>query len=796
MFKLNLKIAWRNLWKNKGYTLINILGLSIGMASCILIFLFVRYQLSFDEGIKNEDRIYRFVTDWKYDAFDDYSSGVPIPVAKVAKSEIAGLEKTAAIVKRGTIVRVQDQSGKNIFKSDEDVYYTEPDFFSIFNTQWVFGYPDEALSQPNTVALSEEMARKYFGQAQNAMGKSILVGTKTFFKVTGVFKDMPQNSSYPLKIVLSYKSFPDRDDDCWDCVSSGNEFYVLVKKGLTASDIKGALDQFNKVHFTDHKIAGNQHNVLQALRDIHFNERYNNFAENSMGKKEIYGLIVIGLFLMITACINFINLSTAQAINRAKEVGVRKVMGSMRKQLIFQFLSETFMVTLVAMLIACVLAELCIPQLQNIFKGNITFSLFQHPVIFVFMLLLVLFVGFLAGFYPAIIMSGFRPALAIKNKITLKNGGLSLRKILVIVQFSISIILIIGTIVVMKQMHYIRQKTLGFNANEVAMVSMPTDSVSLMKHATFKERLSKLPGVEMISFCQDPPLSQNVNSSDFTFNGIKNKDFEVRRLKADENFFKLFNLTIIAGKVFSKSDTANGYVVNETFLKKVHIANPQDALGKLINSTGQNIPIVGVVKDFNDKSLKENISGLTISAGRNQYYRAAIKMDTKQLMTTTKQVEALWNSIFPNHVYFSYFVNDRINSYYETEKVMGILFKVFAGVIIFISFIGLFGLMSFVATQRTREMAIRKVLGATNYELIKMLNGSFLQMVFIANLVAWPLAYLLVNNWLNGFAYRMHLSIWPFLSAMLATMVVTLITVSIRSYKAAVANTINALKYE
>jgi len=255
-------------------------------------------------------------------------------------------------------------------------------------------------------------------------------------------------------------------------------------------------------------------------------------------------------------------------------------------------------------------------------------------------------------------------------------------------------------------------------------------------------------------------------------------------------------LKIIAGQVFSKSDTANGYVVNETFLRKVHIDNPQDAIGKLINSTGRAIPIVGVVKDFNDQSLKENISGLSISAGKNQYYRAAIKIDAQRLLTTTKQIEALWNTIFPNHVYHSTFLNDRIKGYYETEKVMGTLFKVFAGVIIFISFIGLFGLMSFVATQRTKEMAIRKVLGATTFELVKMLNGSFLWMVFIANLVAWPLAYVLVKAWLTGFAYRMQLSIWPFVLAMCITMIITLLTVSIRSYKAAIANTIDALKYE
>jgi len=796
MFKLNLKIALRNLWKNKGYTFINVIGLSIGMASCILIFLFIRYQLSFDEGVQNENRIYRFVTEWKYQVFDDYSNAVPIPTVKAAKSEIIGIEKSAAIFRNWRIIRVKDKAGKDLLKNEETIYYVEPDFYEIFGMQWLFGKPIQELNQPNTVALSETAAKKYFRDAQNAIGKSIIMGNNTALKISGVFKDMPKNSSFPLNVLVSYQTFSNKDDDCWDCVNSGYEFYVLLKDGLVASDVEASLAQFNKRNFSDRKVAGNQKIKLEPLRDIHFSEHYDNFSYNTISKTEIYGLVIIALFLIVTACINFVNLSTAQAINRAKEVGVRKVMGGLRRQLIIQFLTETFFITLTAMLIACVLAELAIPSVENLFKGNIEIGLFQHPVIFVFMLALVVFVGFLAGFYPAVIMSGFRPALAIKNKIALNSGGLSLRKVLVVVQFSISIILIISTIVVIRQMQFVQQKKLGFNPNEVMMVGLPNDSTSLLKHHNFKERLLKISGVEKVSFCQGPPLSPNVNSSDFSFNGIKNKDFEVRRMVADEDYFDLFDLKLIAGKLFAKSDTTKGYVVNETFLKKVHIANPQDALGKTINSNGFDIPIIGVIEDFNDLSLKENISGLTIAQNKNNYWRAAVKLDSKQLYSADKEVQALWTSLFPEHIYYSKFVNDDIIGQYETEKVMGVLFKVSASVVIFISFIGLLGLMSFVAMQRTKEMAIRKVLGATTFELVKMLNGSFLSIVFIANLLAWPIAYVIVNGWLNGFAYRMELNVWPFLLTLLITMIITLLTVSIQSVKVAKANPVDALKYE
>ena len=796
MFRINLKIALRNFWKNKSYTFINILGLSIGMASCILIFIFIRFQLSFDEGFKNEDRIYRVVTDWKYNSFNDYSSGVPIPVTAAARNEISGIEKIGAIAKGGNVVRINDKEGKEVIKSREDLYYAEPEFFEVLQIAWLYGKPSEALKEPNTVALSQANALKYFGRIENAIGKSITIGTKTELKVTGVFQDMPQNSSFPLKIVISYKSFPERNSTCWDCTSSSFSSYVLLKEGLKNSDLSETFAKFNKTHYSDQKIAGNQTNRLQPLKEIHFSELYDNFANSTISKHQIYGLSIIGLFLICTACINFINLNTAQAVNRSKEVGVRKVMGGKRKQLIVQFLTETFALVVIALLFACMLTELAIPLMENLFRNQITFSLFGHPIIFVFMTLLVAFVSFLAGFYPALIISGFNPALAIKNKVSLNNNGLSLRKILVVVQFAITVMLIIGTLVIVRQMKYLQQKPLGFSSNAVAMLGMPGDSTSKSRHDLFKDKVLKIPGVQMLSYCQVPPLSQDVSSTDFSFNGLKNNDFEVRLCNADADYFKLFDLKIIAGKVFMKSDTNNGYVVNETFLKRVGITDPQLAIGKIIKTSYSSTPIVGVVKDYNDKSLKENISGLAISSDKGQYWQAAIKLDGANMVPAMQQIEALWNETFPQSVYGAGFVDERISSYYESEAIMGILFKVFAAVIIFISFIGLFGLISFVAAQRTKEVAIRKVLGASTFELVKMLNGSFLVMVFLANLVAWPLAYLFVSKWLSTFAYRIELSIWPFVLAMCISMIITLITVSIRSYKAATANTIDALKYE
>ena len=799
MFKLNLKIAWRNLWKNKGYTFINILGLSIGMASCILIFIFIRYQMSFDEGFKNEDRIYRLTTNWTTsDGFEE-SQGVPQPAPAALRNDFKNqIEKVAAIRQDGGIIKVKDAAGKDRIKSLEDVFYAEPEFFQIMNFEWLQGNPLQSLSQPNTVVLSKDMATKLFGNWNIALGKTINFQNREDFTVTGILQDIPENTSFPLNIIVSYQTFKNYNGPNfkeWGSTSSNDECYFMLKKGVSIEEVASILPKFSEKYF--HKdLAFKEQNGFQALSDIHYNENLGNFANKTMPKKELYGLAIIGAFLLLTACINFINLATAQAVSRSKEVGVRKVMGSLRKQLIVQFLTETLTISVFALLFACVLTEVALPGMKSLFHDDISFSIISNPSILVFMVGLVLVVSFLAGFYPAMVMSGFSPALAIKNKITANPGGLSLRKILVVVQFSITVILIIGTLVVLKQMNYMREKPLGFNPSAIALVSVRNDSLSVMKYQILQERISKIPGVLFTSFCRNPPSSSNNNESNFRYNGTEKASFQANTKLADENYFKTFSLTFAAGKGFSKSDTLKEIVVNETLLRKLNVVDFNEALGKKMTIWGKTGTIVGVVKDFNNLSLHEPISPIVITSIKENYKNLAVKMDSKQILSIMPQIEKIWNETYPENFYSSSFVDDDISKYYETERVMGVLFKVFAGVIIFISFIGLFGLISFVATQRTREVAIRKVLGATTLELVKMLNGSFLLMVFIANLVAWPLAYLFVSKWLSTFTYRIDLSIWPFALAMVISMLITLITVSFRSFKAAKANTIDALKYE
>jgi len=798
MFKLNLKIAFRNLWKNKGYTLINLGGLSVGMAGCILVFIFIRYQLSYDQQYKNKERIYRVVSKVTYTEGVGFDKGVPMPLAPALKNDFGMLEETAALQGSWGILKVKDATGKLKIKTEERTFYVAPNFFRIFDYKWLQGNPERALAAPNTVAISKETASRFFGDWHKAIGQVINYENKTDLKVTGVFEDMPENTSNNIKIAISYATFKDRRLDKWGSIDSDSECYIMLKKGVMITDLEAPKNALIQKYYVNTGGVGKPDHIFQPLTDIHLDKSFGNFSGKSTSKGEMLGLIVIGMFLLITACINFINLSTAQAVGRSKEVGVRKVLGSGRRQLIIQFLTETVTLTLLAALLACAFSELALPSLAALFKDKLSFGLLENPSILLFLTGMVVFVGFLAGFYPAMVMSGFSPALAIKNKVSMGNaGGVVMRKVLVVTQFAITIILITGTLVVLMQMKYMREKPLGFNTSAVAIVSLPNDSASLTKYDILKARILQEPGVLSASFCSTGPSSDNTVLNAFGFGRKENEDFQVNTKSVDEDYFSTFGIKLLAGRALLHSDTIKEFVVNQTLLKRLNITDPEKAIGtNILFGNELSGPVVGVVKDFNDKSLREVISPILFTTRKMQAPNLAIKMDVKQISTVMTRTEEIWNTYYSDYMYHSSFVDEDISRYYESERIMGTLFKIFAAVIILIAFIGLFGLISFVASQRTKEMAIRKVLGASTLELIKMLNTSFIILVLMANLVAWPIAYILISKWLSGYTYRIELSIWPFVIAMSVSLLITLVTVSLRSYRVANANPVDALKYE
>jgi ABC-type antimicrobial peptide transport system permease subunit len=538
--------------------------------------------------------------------------------------------------------------------------------------------------------------------------------------------------------------------------------------------------------------------ILQPLKDMHFDTRFGNFGEHLTSKTTIWTLSLIGLFILIMASINFVNLSTAQATQRSKEVGIRKVLGSSRKQLIFQVFGETGIIVLFSLVMAALLAKLALPFLNNVASSipENTHLLTLGSVLFLLMVAVV--VTFLSGFYPAMVLSGFKPALALKSRISMeKVKGISLRRILVITQFAISQVLIIGTIVAVSQMNFIRKADLGFNKESILVTPNNTDSISLLHMDALKQELQKLSGVQSVTMMFDAPSTGNNWESNFNYDhSDKDPGFNVSIKQADADYFKTFGLQFIAGNAYQQSDTLKEMVVNETLLKKLQVKKPQDAIGKTIKMGNRWIPITGVVRDFKTSSLREQTRPLVIVTRKKYYSRIGIKIHSANFSQTVAAIKSLWEKTYPDYVYTPEFMDESIAKFYKQESQMEILYKIFAALAILISCLGLYGLVSFMAQQKTKEIGVRKVLGASVSSIVYLFSKEFTLLILIAFAIALPVAYFLMNSWLVNFAYRIDLGIGIFLMAILASILLAWMTVGYKAIKAALANPVKSLRSE
>ncbi|WP_315815881.1 ABC transporter permease [Paraflavitalea speifideaquila] len=609
MIKNYFKTAVRNLLRNKSYAVINITGLSVGIAACLLIYLLTSYHLSFDTFHTRKDRIYRAVTSSKMENETTYTSGIPFAVTRSLREDFPELAKVASILGSGndqiTVLDKQNLPGKK-YKEARGFYFVEPELFEIFDFKWLAGDPKTALSDPNTVVLTQQIAEKYFGDWHAAMGRSIKYENNQVLKVTGILANLPPNTDLPLTIVASFKTFKGHDLTDWVSIWSSHNCFILLPENYPASRLSALLPAFVKKH----KPAENAGDgiLLQPLSNMHFERRFGTLSRQTFSRELITALSLVGLFLLIIACVNFINLATAQAVNRAKEVGVRKVLGSSRKNLIVQFMSETFLITLLAVVLATALAWLVIPSLNTLLQINLSNALFSNLRIPAFLLFVTLLVTLLAGFYPALVLSGYNPITALKSKIAAKTaGGLSLRRSLVVFQFAIAQVLIIGMLVVVGQMNYFKNASLGFTKDHILTVPIPADSAGQAKIEYFRSELSQHQGIESVSFSFGSPSDIGNWQSDFKYgNADKNSGFEANLKWADENYFKTYDIEFIAGRPFVKSDTIREFVVNQTLLKKIGISNPEEAIGKRINLwDGEHAALIcGVVKDFHARALR------------------------------------------------------------------------------------------------------------------------------------------------------------------------------------------------
>ncbi|RDC65457.1 ABC transporter permease [Adhaeribacter pallidiroseus] len=798
------KIAFRNLLRHKAFSLLNIAGLSVGVAVALLIFLIVRFELSFDTFHQKRDRTYRVVNEFTHEAGKDYQVGVPFPFVPALKTDYPQLEKVTTVFEGyNSQITILDEQGAiaEKFKEELGVMFAEPEFFQIFDYPWLAGDPRKFLGEPNTVALTRSIAEKYFGSWQKALGKFIKLDNKQLLQVGGVLQDLPDNTDFPFRLVVSFptlRQFIDAGEfSNWGSVWSSTQSYLVLPPNTSQAQFDQSLISFLKKHNPDDR---NHIYKLQPLSDLHFNTHYPPMTYRSISKPTILSLVLIGAFILVIACINFVNLATAQAVGRAKETGIRKVLGSNRGHLIGQFLGETFFIVLLAVFVAVLLVMAVLPLVRSISNLPEDFQLSFSLEVAGFLILLILLVTVLSGFYPALILSGFQPVQALKSKMTLQTvGGISLRKALVVMQFSISQVLIIATLIAITQMDYVRSKDLGFNKEAVLLVSVPEDSVSQQKLQILKNRFTALPAVQQVSLHSAAPAAGSNSMTNFRF-GKASEDakFPVSLKAGDVDYFSTFQLRLVAGRIYFPSDTAREAVVNEKLLRQVGVKNAQDAIGQTIRINDRNFPVVGVVQDFHNLSLRDPIAPIAILANKSSYRQVALKLKSTSanIKETTRTIAQIWNETFPEYVYEANFLDERLAEFYEGETKLAALFKIFAGIAIFIGCLGLYGLVSFVAVQKTKEIGIRKVLGASLTNIVTLLSKDFLKLVLLANVLAWPLAWWVMQRWLQDFEYRIPIGWWMFAVAGLGALMIALVTVSFQAVKAAIANPVEALRRE
>ncbi len=802
MLKNYFKITLRNLQRHKAYAFINVAGLSLGIACGILIFTLLSYHLSFDNFHENKDRIYRIVSNYQYEGGIEHQQGVQQPLGKAFRDDYSFTEKVARVVYySNALITLPGEKEAKKFNEEKGVAFAESEFFDIFNFPFLHGDKKTALTEPNSAIITELLAKKYFGD-ENAIGKIIsysFSGKKIDGKITGILKDLPNNTDRKQEIYFSYSNLKDRDprlakDDNWSSVRTSMQCFVLLKQGVSKASAEKVFPAFNKKYLNAEDAKLTEYR-LQPLSDIHFNTDYDGYAD----KKYLWALAFIGIFLIVTACVNFINLATAQALNRSKEVGVRKVLGSMHTQLFWQFITETTLISLLAVALAYGMSQLALPYLNDLFHTKMAIDIFSNAKLAVFLVLLILLVVFLSGSYPGLVLSRFQPVVALKGKLSQKNiGGFSLRRLLVVVQFTISQMLIIGTIVVASQMHFSKTTDLGFNKDAIVMLPVPlADSTGKMRMQTLKTRLEQVAGAGSIAFCNEAPASESIHSTDIQYdNRSKAEPFNISMKMGDDQFLQTFAIKLAAGRNYFTSDTTKEFLLNETAVKKLGLKTPQDVINKNITVGEITAPVVGVVKDFYTQSFHSDIDPICIMPAYKYYNYCAVKINLKDTKPTLAVFQKIWNDTYPEYLYSYQFLDERIAKFYALDNIMLKLIEAFACIAIFIGCLGLYGLVSFMALQKTKEIGVRKVLGASVENILWMFVKEFAMLLIIAFLIAAPFAWWAMIKYLQDFKFRINIGPGIFLLAILSTFMVAAVSVGYRSIKAAVANPVKSLRTE
>lgn len=810
MILKDLSFALRNLRRNKLLAAINVLGLSIGISACLVIFLIVNYEMSFDHFQPDRDRIFRVYSSFSGLSAGD-NSGVPTAFSVSMREQFTGIEALTNFHTFGAEVEIPEANGtKKKFGRHARIIIADPEYFEVFSFyEWLSGNPRKALSEPFNVVLTESRARTYFGDidARAAIGKAIHYQDSLVLTVSGIVKDVPERTDFDFTDFISFSTIEKSwlkeqiSLNSWRSVNSSCQLFIKLAPGTPKAKIEQQLPSLASAYTAQNKEADwSIKPGLQPLADVHFNSalRIFNHSRSVVEKSTLQSLLGVAILLLIIAAINFINLETAQGSRRAKEVGVRKLLGSSRPKLVRRFLSESLILCVVAALFSLILAEFSLRYFSSFLPEGFKYN-FADPTIILFVASVVAILTLLAGLYPAFVLSSYRPAQALKN-LTHSNRAASrsavIRKGLTVFQFSFSQILIIATIVIVGQVEFMLDKDLGFNSDAVVFVHMPRDA-SQERRLAFKNELTLNAEIETITLHGAPPLAGGYASGIMTFyDGKEPKKYNVHMKHGDTSYLHVYGIELLAGRNLLPYDSVRQVLINETFMKELGFDDPSQVIGKTIDHV---LPIVGVVKDFHGQPLRAEIKPTTIS------YRIGPNLGIKLVTPNNKvtdlaggvaKIEDSWKKIFPDEEFNYFFVDDRIQEYYENEKRMGTLAGISTGIAIVISCLGLFGLSSFTVIQRTKEIGIRKALGATVNNIVYLLSKSFFGTVLFAIILSTPLAYYLSDRWLQKFAYKFDLAPWIFIAAAGCSILVAWITISFRTLKAAKADPVESLRYE
>ncbi len=809
MFTNNLKVAWRNLRKNKTYTAITVIGLTVGITAALLIYRMVSYELSFNKNFENYDRIVRVVTKVERPGQEEsYSVCIPIPAMQVMEETVGQFEAMSRVKELWVTLSQPDPNGgpplkKFNMEPNTTAFFVQPSFFQIFDLDWIVGDAQTALAEPNTIVLTKSWAERFFDGPEVALGQTLLMDNVAAVTVKGVVADLPSNCDFSVPFFSSYTTLQTHADyffydEEWGSCSSNNQVYALLSDKNQMDAANDVLAKVGQEEYADRRSKRKRTHHLQPFSDLHFDERLQHSGTHIISKSRLRILGGIGILILIMACFNFINLATAQSSLRAKEVGVRKTLGGQRSQLIGQFMSETALIVGLAVVMGVNLAAICAPLLKHVSDVPDALPFLTNPMVWGFLAITTIAVTLLAGLYPSMVLSKFKPVTALRNKVSKgKMGGVTIRKSLVILQFVIAQALIISAIITLLQLDYIRTQDLGFSKDLVYTFSIGIDSSTIAKQAAIKQEILQIPTVEAVSFSSDQPFSGNTWANNFRWaSRPEDEPYSVTLKFCDADYQKTYGLNLLAGKWYPPSDTIRKGVINHTLLRKLGLNDASEAIGQHIQHGGRSVLITGVAEDFHTHSFRQEHMPLLMTPRRGFYWEAGVKIRSGDLANTTAAIQKAFDKILPEQVFTGRFLDEFIAEFYEDDDRLAATCKGFGILAILISCLGLLGLAAHAAQQRIKEIGVRKILGATASSIVGLLSKDFLKLVALALVVASPLAYYFMKKWLDDFVYRIDIEWWVFAIAGLLVVAVAFFTVGFQGLKAALANPIDSLRSE